>query len=225
MLPRSRSSSRIWRRRSAGTICRLSVEIDQPSSAPRRTRRRSAAKRVRRRRSSTRVPREARTAPPEGRPIASDVVVEGHPVAELPADERLARDPVGHFAVPGIAEAPRADGDAAAYRQLLIWPHVVRHPVRPLQEVEGDRGSPASRPSAARRSADSARPFPWPIATMRSMSQRGQRLPARGPTRFRSLEQVEAEVHRRQAQVVHRAVFEVRPAPRAAVPVALDEGS
>ena len=118
------------------------------------------------------IPSEARIAPPEGRPIALHVVVERHALAELAADERLARDRERDLAGARVAEAAGAQRDVVPAGDAVDVALVDDAAVG-MQEVERDR-----------RAA--------PLPRARSVDRRGRRAVA-VPQRVERLEQQRAE--------------------------------
>ena len=105
------------------------------------------------------MPSEARTAPPKGSPIALDVVVERHPLAELAADQRLARDREGDLAGTGLQKQPVRSEIIVPARDAVDVALVDDAAVG-VEEVESDRWRREPRDRAARRS--------WQRASRRS---------------------------------------------------------
>src|SRR6266545_3775093 len=83
-------------------------------------------------------PSEARTAPPDGRPDRVDVVVEAHALAEVAADQSLARDRERDLAGAGVAEAAGAQRDGVPSGHAIDVALVDDAPVG-VQEVKSDR--------------------------------------------------------------------------------------
>ena len=124
---------------------------------------------VRGRRSS----RRARARPGSRRRTAGrslDVVVERHAVAELAADERLARDRERDLARAGVAEAARAQRDVVPRGDAVDVALVDDAPVR-VQEVERDRRAAPLPATAVRRRSPPGEPSPWRSEPSASSSQ------------------------------------------------------
>jgi hypothetical protein len=157
-----------------------------------------------------------------GQPDRAHVVVEDHSVAELAAQQRLARDGEGDLAGARVAEAARAQRDLVvgghAVDVALVHDAAVR-----VQEVERDRG-PAPLPRA--RAVERRRGRAVAVAQRREPVEqpRTEGVDA-GVDRVDAdaVEKAEADLDGRQVEVIERAVLEVRGPGREVEVLALHE--